>query len=71
MQQVSVIQNVLKANDEVAAFNRAKFKTAGARYTRADDISAKDLKRWLANAAKIQWDYKNIVKRKGVSHFTR
>lgn len=42
-----------------------QFKAAGARYTSADQISAKDLKRWLGKAAEIQWDYKNIVKRKG------
>ena len=39
--------------------------TAGARYTAAHQISATDLKRWLAKSAAIQWDYKNIVKRKG------
>jgi hypothetical protein len=41
------------------------FKTAGARYTSLDQIVAKDLKRWLAKSIEIQWDYKNIVKRKG------
>lgn len=41
------------------------FKTAGARYTSADQLNAKDLKRWLAKSIDIQWDYKNIVKRKG------
>ena len=41
------------------------FKTAGARYTSADEISIKDLKRWLKKSVEIQWDYKNIVKRKG------
>ena len=29
------------------------------------EINLKDLKRWLKKAATIQWDYKNIVKRKG------
>jgi len=42
-----------------------KFQAAGVRYTSADQINAKNLKRWLSKAAKIQWDYKNIVKRKG------
>ncbi len=42
-----------------------KFKTAAARYTSVDDIAEKNLKRWLKKAALIQWDYKNIVKRKG------
>ena len=41
------------------------FKAAEARYTSVDQISAKDLKRWLKRASEIQWDYKNIVKRKG------
>ena len=41
------------------------FKAAEARFTAAADISATDLKRWLKKAAAIQWDYKNIVKRKG------
>lgn len=42
-----------------------KFKTAAARFTSAAEIPARDLKRWLKKAADIQWDYKNIVKRKG------
>ncbi|HRG51983.1 MAG TPA: DUF1801 domain-containing protein, partial [Bacteroidia bacterium] len=25
----------------------------------------KDLKRWLKKAETIQWDYKNLIKRKG------
>src|SRR5262249_35049677 len=41
------------------------FKTAGARYTDVDQINTKKLKRWLTKSKKIQWDYKNIVKRKG------
>ena len=41
------------------------FKTAAARYTSVDQIAARDLKRWLTKSIKIQWDYKNIVKRKG------
>ena len=42
-----------------------KFKSAAAHFTSVDDISAKDLKRWLKKSVDIQWDYKNIVKRKG------
>ena len=51
--------------DEPALAPEGSFKAAEARYTAASQISAKDLKRWLAKAADIQWDYKNIVKRKG------
>jgi hypothetical protein len=42
------------------------FKASEIRYTSADQIIKKDLKRWLKKAKEIQWDYKNIVKRKGV-----
>ncbi|TGL51097.1 DUF1801 domain-containing protein [Leptospira meyeri] len=42
------------------------FKAAEIRYTDVNQIQKKDLKRWLSKAKKIQWDYKNIVKRKGV-----
>ena len=51
--------------DEPRLAPEGGFKTAGARYTSADQINARDLKRWLTKAAAIQWDYKNIVKRKG------
>ena len=42
------------------------FKAAEVRYTKAEQVNIKDLKRWLEKSKKIQWDYKNIVKRKGV-----
>jgi len=42
------------------------FKAAEARYTSAEQVNGKDLERWLKKARVIQWDYKNIVKRKGV-----
>jgi len=41
------------------------FKAAEARYTAVDQVNTKDLKRWLKKSKTIQWDYKNIVKRKG------
>lgn len=41
------------------------FKAAEKRYTDKSEIKPTVLKRWLKKAAKIQWDYKNIVKRKG------
>ena len=41
------------------------FKAAEARYTSASEVNKKDLKRWLTKSKKIQWDYKNIIKRKG------
>lgn len=42
------------------------FKAAEARYTSIDQVNKKDLKRWLKKSRDIQWDYKNIVKRRGV-----
>lgn len=43
----------------------SKFKDASAFYTAANQIHTNDLKRWLKKSREIQWDYKNIVKRKG------
>ena len=51
--------------DEPALTPEGTLKVAEARFTAADQISPSDLKRWLAKSATIQWDYKNIVKRKG------
>ncbi len=42
-----------------------KFKDASVRYRNASQINAGDLRRWLTKAQTIQWDYKNIYKRKG------
>lgn len=43
-----------------------KFKDASILFTSLDQIKLKDLKSWLRKAKEIQWDYKNVVKRKGV-----
>lgn len=42
-----------------------KFKDASIYYNSISEIDAEDIKRWLQKAEIIQWDYKNIVKRKG------
>ena len=52
--------------EEESLEKEGSFKAAQARYISVDDINKKDLKRWLKKARDIQWDYKNIVKRKGV-----
>ena len=52
--------------DETSLQKEGSFKAAEIRYTSADQINKKDVKRWLKKARDIQWDYKNIVKRKGV-----
>jgi uncharacterized protein YdhG (YjbR/CyaY superfamily) len=41
------------------------FKAAEARYTTADQVDTHSLRRWLAKARDIQWDYKHIVRNKG------
>lgn len=43
-----------------------KFKDASIRYSSAKQIDTRELARWLKKCREIQWDYKNIVKRKGV-----
>ncbi len=51
--------------DEKELKAEGTFKAAEARYTAADEVNLRNLKRWLAKADAIQWDYKNIVSRKG------
>jgi hypothetical protein len=51
--------------DEPTLEPEGSFQAAGVRYTASTEIHPKDLKRWLTKARDIQWDYKNIVKRKG------
>lgn len=43
-----------------------KFKDASVFFKHVTEINVADLNRWLDKATKIQWDYKNIVKRKGL-----
>ncbi len=43
-----------------------KFKDASITYFAVEEINLEDLSRWLEKSIAIQWDYKNIVKRKGV-----
>lgn len=42
-----------------------KFKDVSIFFNKISDIKKSDFKRWLKKAKGIQWDYKNIVKRKG------
>src|SRR5690606_37219670 len=42
------------------------FKAAEARYNTIDEVNLSDLERWLGKARTIQWDYKHLVRRKGV-----
>lgn len=41
------------------------FKAAEARFTSVEQVDLPQLQRWLAQARDVQWDYKNLVRRKG------
>lgn len=51
--------------DEPGLKSEGKFKAAEVSYTRLEEIDHSALQRWLATSRHIQWDYKNIVKRRG------
>jgi hypothetical protein len=42
-----------------------KFKDASIFYNSLSEINTNELKSWLHKSRLIQWDYKNIIKRKG------
>lgn len=42
------------------------FKAAQAVYTTTDDVKVTHLRKWLRECKTIQWDYKNIVKNRGL-----
>ena len=51
--------------DEESLNAEGSFKAAEARYTSVEQVDVEALERWLDKARDIQWDYKNIVRRKG------
>jgi hypothetical protein len=53
-------------NEPALNIKGAKFKDASVFYNFEHEIDAESLKRWLKKGSDIQWDYKNIVKRKGI-----
>jgi len=52
--------------DEDLLQKEGSFKAAQFRFTSVEQINKIDLQRWLEKSRQIQWDYKNIVKRKGI-----
>jgi len=52
--------------DEKDLKPEGKFKASEIFYTDAKEIKVTHLKKWLKKASEIQWDYKNIIKRKGI-----
>lgn len=51
--------------EEPALQKEGTFKAAEMRYTDVSQVNTGDLQRWLSKARDIQWDYKNLIKRKG------
>lgn len=51
--------------DEGLNVRGGKFKDASVFYTETKQVELEKLKNWLKKSEKIQWDYKNIVKKKG------
>jgi hypothetical protein len=51
--------------DEPELAPEGTFKAAEARYTAVEQVDVVNLARWLAKAREIQWDYKNLIRRKG------
>lgn len=52
-------------DEEGLTLRGEKFKDASVFYTDEADIDLLRLNRWLGMSRDIQWDYKNLVKRKG------
>ena len=51
--------------DEDTLIAEGSFKAAEIRFSRVEQINPSDIKRYLDKSIKIQWDYKNLIKRKG------
>lgn len=52
-------------NEPLLNIRGEKFKDASIFYNQTSEINLGDLSRWLELSKEIQWDYKNLVKRKG------
>ncbi len=52
-------------NEEKLNVVGQKFKDASIFYTSVEEVNVVDLTRWLQKSKEIQWDYKNLIKRKG------
>ncbi|MBS2017434.1 MAG: DUF1801 domain-containing protein [Deltaproteobacteria bacterium] len=54
-----------RAFDEADLVPEGTFQAAAVHYELASDIKVTHLARWLRKSKKMQWDYKNIAKRRG------
>lgn len=52
-------------NEENLSIKGEKFKDASIFFNSISEIDVEELNRWLAKSIEIQWDYKNLVKKKG------
>lgn len=52
-------------NEEKLKPGTGKFKDASIIYNSVNQINKEDIDRWISKSKEIQWDYKNIYKRKG------
>ncbi len=53
-------------DEENLSIKGKKFKDASIFYHNATEVKEDELIRWLNKSKEIQWDYKSIVKRKGI-----
>ncbi|MCG9909767.1 MAG: DUF1801 domain-containing protein [Flavobacteriales bacterium] len=51
--------------EEALSIVGGKFKDASIFFNDVSEIQEQNLIRWLHKSAQIQWDYKNLIKRKG------
>lgn len=52
-------------NEEKLNIKGKKIKDASTFYNNITELKKYDLFRWLKKSREIQWEYKNIIKRKG------
>lgn len=52
-------------DEEKLKAGTGKFKDASVSYALSSEVNLTEVKRWLKKSREIQWDYKNVVKRKG------
>ena len=52
-------------DEESLIVREGKFKDASIFYNHFSEVNTEVLIRWLKKSREIQWDYKNIIKRKG------
>ncbi|MGE0931425.1 DUF1801 domain-containing protein [Peijinzhouia sedimentorum] len=57
--------SVADFGEEKLKIGTGKFKDASIRFTAISQVDLAEIKNWLRKSREIQWDYKNLVKRKG------